>query len=313
MDRVSVSRFAPPDRLEWDNFVDGARNPHFFFLRDFMEYHADRFTDYSLMIRNEAGALRAILPANRAGNVVHSHQGLSFGGLVVQTARGAELLRSIDDLCGFLAANGIERLVYKTLPSIYHLRPSEDDRYALHRLGARLARHELSSVIDLASAPRYSNGRHDQLRRARRAGISVTELANPAPVADLVATVLAARHNVGATHSQAELRRLQQSFPHNIRTFAATSANELLAGAIVFINDTVVHTQYLANADAGRACGALDYLIDRLIHDVAAGKRWFSFGISTEDGGRTLNEGLLAFKEGFGAHGIVHDTYELDL
>ena len=313
MDRVSVSRFAPPDRLEWDDFVAAARNPHFFFRRGFMEYHADRFTDHSLMIRNGAGALRGILPANQAGNVVHTHQGLSFGGLVVQAARGAEVLRSIDELCGFLAASGIERLVYKTLPTIYHLSPSEDDRYALHRLGARLTRRELSSVIDLASVPRYSSGRHDQLRRARRAGVCVTELADPAPVAELVATMLAARHNVGITHTQVELRRLQESFPRNIRTFAATCSDELLAGAIVFLNDTVVHTQYLANADAGRACGALDFLIDRLIHDVAAGRRWFSFGISTEDGGRTLNEGLLAFKEGFGAYGTVHDTYELDL
>ena len=39
----------------------------------------------------------------------------------------------------------------------------------------------------------------------------------------------------------------------------------------------------------------------QLIEDVFSAKRWFDFGISTEDDGRILNQGLIEQKEGFGA------------
>ena len=39
----------------------------------------------------------------------------------------------------------------------------------------------------------------------------------------------------------------------------------------------------------------------------------FDFGISTEQGGRYLNEGLIFQKEGFGARTVVYDTYELNI
>ena len=44
-----------------------------------------------------------------------------------------------------------------------------------------------------------------------------------------------------------------------------------------------------------------------------ADRRYFSFGISTEQAGQYLNEGLIAQKEGFGARTVVHDFYEWNL
>ena len=48
-----------------------------------------------------------------------------------------------------------------------------------------------------------------------------------------------------------------------------------------------------------------------LLQDTYADKPWFDFGISNEDHGRVLNEGLVMQKEGFGARSVVHDHYEL--
>lgn len=42
-------------------------------------------------------------------------------------------------------------------------------------------------------------------------------------------------------------------------------------------------------------------------------KKFFSFGISTENKGKVLNEGLAFFKEAFGARGVVNNAYELVL
>jgi hypothetical protein len=39
--------------------------------------------------------------------------------------------------------------------------------------------------------------------------------------------------------------------------------------------------------------------------------RFLSFGIASEDGGAVLNDGLAAWKEGFGARSLPHVVYEL--
>ena len=51
----------------------------------------------------------------------------------------------------------------------------------------------------------------------------------------------------------------------------------------------------------------MDYLINQQYTD----KEYFDFGISTEDNGRYLNEGLITQKQEFGGRGVVYDFYEL--
>jgi hypothetical protein len=101
------------------------------------------------------------------------------------------------------------------------------------------------------------------------------------------------------------------AFPDNIKLFFASDKDGLCAATLVFETPTVVHTQYLANSERGRICGALDYLLDNLIREVYKDKAYFSFGISTEESGRYLNEGLASQKEGFGGRSVVHDFYSL--
>jgi hypothetical protein len=64
----------------------------------------------------------------------------------------------------------------------------------------------------------------------------------------------------------------------------------------------------MAASQEGRKLGALDLIIDQLISDARdAGVPWVSFGTSTTDEGRELNDGLLWQKESFGGRSIAHD------
>ena len=56
-----------------------------------------------------------------------------------------------------------------------------------------------------------------------------------------------------------------------------------------------------------------DYNSLYVINNRFAGKEYFDFGISVEDGGRYLNSGLIAYKERLGGRAIVYDTYTIDL
>lgn len=104
---IEIHRYTAAYHRDWNDFVSESSNGTFLFLREYMEYHADRFTDYSLLVY-DGNKLLALLPANRSGDVLYSHAGLTYGGLIVTarntTAQVLEIMRSIAD---FLKKNGL--------------------------------------------------------------------------------------------------------------------------------------------------------------------------------------------------------------
>lgn len=73
----------------------------------------------------------------------------------------------------------------------------------------------------------------------------------------------------------------------------------------------MIHVQYGCASHQGKQTGALDLVIEYLIKEVYSDRHYFDFGISTENQGRVLNEGLIAQKEMFGGRAVAHCFYEL--
>ena len=85
----------------------GSKNGTFLFDRQYMDYHADRFADHSLMFYRDE-ALCALLPANELDATLYSHQGLTYGGLVTDlNMTAADVMRLFADLNGYLHSVGI--------------------------------------------------------------------------------------------------------------------------------------------------------------------------------------------------------------
>jgi lipid II:glycine glycyltransferase (peptidoglycan interpeptide bridge formation enzyme) len=82
---------------------------------------------------------------------------------------------------------------------------------------------------------------------------------------------------------------------------------------VIFETATVAHAQYGAVSDEGRRIRALDALYMFLINYYRQSKRWFDFGISSEQDGRVLNPGLANQKEEFGGTGVAYDTYRMSV
>jgi hypothetical protein len=298
----------------WNEFVVNAKNSHFFFQRDYMEYHSDRFEDFSLMIFDKKDKLIAILPANIKENILYSHQGLTFGGFLIDDKMKTETMLEIFQLLKvFLKEQNIKKIVYKCIPYIYHTKPSEEDRYALFRNGAKLIRRDVTSTIDLTEQVRYSKGRKWTVNKAKKEAIETFESDEYETFWKLLTDVLESNHEAKPIHTLKEIKKLALLFPKNIKLFLAKKDERIVSGALIYENQNIVHTQYLANSDEGRDLGALDLLIDYLIKDIYKNKKYFDFGISNEDAGRYLNTGLIAQKEGFGARAVAHDFYELEI
>jgi GNAT acetyltransferase-like protein len=311
---LSAIPYGPSSRQEWDGFVRDARNGHFLFHRDYMEYHADRFPDASLMFYDERGRLTGLLPATIREGVVSSHAGLSFGGVITTRTMKVELMLELFQLmCAWFRDRGASEILYKPVPHIYHQMPAEEDIYALFRAGARLVRRDVSATIDRRNRLPLSEMRKRAVARARGHGLEVQQSTDYSGFIALMDQILQARYGVHPTHSAAEMKLLAGRFPDNIRLFVTPQAGQILAGVIIYETARVAHAQYIGASEQGRETGALDLIFEHLICERYADKDYFDFGISTEDDGHYLNAGLINNKESYGARATVLDWYSIDL
>lgn len=312
-DDISIERYTSADAELWNGFVATSKNGTFLHDRGFMEYHSDRFDDHSLIIRCK-GQIIALLPADRLEDVLRSHGGLTYGGIVTGPGMSAAMMLDlVAALRHALRDAGITRLDYKAIPHLFHAYPAEEDIYALLAAGARLVRTDLSSAVAIGRAPKMSKSKRQGAARARKAGLSPCESDDFAGFWHLLNTRLAEAHDAAPTHSLDEINLLRSRFQNRIRLFTAETKNVPHGGIVVFDCGRAVHVQYMATTDEGRRDGALDLIVAHLLDCVYADRAWLNFGISTTDCGRVLNTGLARQKEMFGARSIVFQHYEWDV
>lgn len=305
-------KYSSEHRAIWNDVVNKSKNGNFLHLRDYMDYHADRFDEQSVIVFKQGKPI-AVFPCNRSDNKIVSHGGLTYAGLIYgNNVHAAVVLEIFRELAAFYKATDAQKIVYKAIPHLFHKYPAEEDLYALHRLGAHITRRDISSAIKLGDRIKFSDSRKCTIRKSTKLGVEVREGNFFDQYHQLLAQVIA-KFGSEPVHSIAELELLKSRFLNGIRLFGAFDGEQLLAGAIIYDFGHIVHTQYLASSDAGREVGALDFVLAHLIEHTFADRTYFSFGISTEQNGHHLNEGLIFQKEGFGGRGVVHDFYELDL
>ncbi|MCJ2058673.1 GNAT family N-acetyltransferase [Methylobacterium sp. J-048] len=309
---LSIRRFTQDQASAWNAHNRTAANGHFLFDRSFMDYHADRFTDASLLITREDTMLAA-LPANIDGDTIYSHQGLTFGGLLTARLSTDATLALFEDCLNHYRQTGARKLIYKPPPSIYHRRPAEADLYCLFRVGAQLVRRDVTTTIDYRLPGELSSRRRRGVGKAQKAGLTIRTDSRWPAFWDILAQTLQERHGVTPVHTLPEIEMLASRFPENIKLFTAEQEGATVAGVVIFETQDVAHAQYIASNRQGRDVGALDLLFSTLIKTYQPVKRYFDFGISTEEGGRVLNQGLLTQKEEFGGSAVMHDTYAVAL
>ena len=306
-----IKRYSSVDKKVWDAYVAKARNATFLFYRDYMDYHADRFTDHSLMFY-VGNHLHSILPANIVGDTLYSHQGLTYGGLIMDIEVTAydvvQLFRELND---WLRTAGIRRVVYKPVPWVYHQHAAEEDLYPLYWIcKANIISRDIGTVIFMQKHLRWRKDRRRHLRCAQQNGVEVRREDNFRAFWPVLEGNLADRHGVRPVHTVEEMELLHSRFPQNIVQYNAYYEGQVVAGLTFYLSPQVLHGQYCSSTPVGKQIGAVDAIYEQAMYHDFADYTYLDFGRSTEGDGSVLNDGLVAQKEGFGGRAICYDTYE---
>ena len=313
METMEIIRYDASMAGKWDEMVKQSRNGTFLHQRGYMDYHSDRFEDCSLVAMRD-GKPCALLPTNVDGDTLYSHRGLTYGSWLLPYKHfdATVMIEAMDKAMEWLSAHGIKRLVYKPVPHIYHRYPCEEDLYALFRHHCALTETNISTAIDLTCPLPLDRGNKSGANAARKAGIQVGPSEDWQGFWQLLSSLLDTRYGTRPVHTLDEMLLLHSRFPENIRLYTATLDNELLAGVVMYLSQPVAHCQYIGASPRGKDTKALTLLFDHLIGEhTKMGFRYFDFGISNEDHGRYLNEGLVRQKSRLGGRGIVYNTFEV--
>ncbi|MGQ2982717.1 GNAT family N-acetyltransferase [Flavobacterium sp.] len=310
----TIKKYEPADFTQWNDLIAKSKNGTFLFHRDFMEYHSDRFEDLSLLVF-EGHKLIAVFPANRVGNEVHSHQGLTYGGLILQGSIGVEKVESIfGSIEDWLKEQRISGLYIKQVISIYHKEPANEIDYVLFKKGASLYRRDMNLAIDHSLPLAISKSKMKNFRKFSAYGFKIRQENEFSGFWDEVLIPrLGERHGVKPVHTKEEIQSLHDRFPDNILQYNIYYEGTILAGITLFHFGNVVKSQYGATTDSGEKMRALDHLFIYLIQKYRDEVDYFDMGTVNEQQGKVFNRGLLKQKEELGCRVYSHDHYSLKL
>ena len=308
----TIRRYTAADRTVWDHYVARARNATFLFFRNYMDYHADRFHDYSLLfyIGNH---LHSVLPAHEKGDTFYSHFGLTYGGLLMDdNVTTAEVIHLFEELNSYLREQGFKHVLYRAIPWVYHRLPAEEDLYAMFwKCGARLQQRMSGTVIFLEENLRWRKDHRRRLKNAREAGLRVVRDGSLEDFWPVLEANLMQRFGQKPVHTLQEMTLLKSRFPEDIIQYNAYLNDSIVGGITFYRMRHVLHGQYSGTNDVGKRTGAMEAIYHQVIYNGDFPEcRYLDFGTSNEKGGLILNEGLIAHKEGYGGRTVTYDTYE---
>ena len=308
---IKIKPYTSEIEDSWNLFVRENRF-HFMFLRSYMEYHSDRFTDHSWVIFDD-DELVGIVPANQEKNSSVSHRGLTFGGfLFSQRLSSSRRIFCVEQMIAFFRSIDFQKLIIKTPPSIY---PDFDPilNFALWKESAYVNEQQVTLATKKSFVDQWSSRRKRGLKKARKNSVVVRSTEDFEPFwHEVLIPVLKAHHNTVPTHSLSEIQSLASDHPE-ILQIEALHHNKIIAGMTLYRTEKVIHAQYIASNEVGRNVGALEAIVHFCLMELVAENQWFNFGSVNENGGRVVNSGLLNWKEEFAAIPFLHTTYELHL
>ena len=310
---VSIETYNNSFKDDWNKFIDISKNSTFLFKRDFMDYHSDKFKDHSLLVYKNS-ELIALFPLNINEGKVYSHQGLTYGGVIVKDdIKFVKFLELFIEILKHLNNLSIHKLFIKQIPIIYNSSFNGELDYLSHISGGIIYRRDIISVIDMQTDFKISKDRIQGYKRGLKNNLEVKETNDFDEFWNsILIPTLSDKHSVKPVHSLNEIKQLKSNFRENIKQYNVYQNDKIVAGTTIFQTKNVAHVQYIGSTPDKNSLGSLDFLFYNLIKEYYSNYKYFDFGNSHEKDGMKLNQGLNYWKEGYGARSLTQDFYEIN-
>lgn len=280
-----------------------------------MEYHADRFIDYSVLCFRDQ-ILVAICPAHKVGEELRSHWGLTYGGVLWGSdVSYIESLELADLFKKHLRDEGFKTLRIKGVPEFY-LNEGLKSRSADLYLDAIMNHSEFVYAIDYSQPLSIHKTKLKHYKKGQLKGFQIECTSDfSAFWIEVLIPRLQSKHQVRPVHSLEEISWLASRFPHKIMQYNISLNGRILAGITLFDKGKVVKSQYGATTIQGEKLRALEFLFLYLIYKYKSeGRAYFSMGTAGDkrfpDG---INPGLRKQKEELGCSEYRQQFYTFNL
>lgn len=324
MSEIEIIKYSDSYKEKWDKFVlTSSINGTFLQSRIFLEYHKDKFVDNSLLFV-KAGTIMAVCPAilriEKGEKQFISHLGSTFGGIIVgkdfyTISNVTEFVALLDK---YLKENDFKYVLLKNTNEIFSLENNNLIDYMLYKANYECY-DELSFAIDFS---RYNVEDVSQIFKSKTRNLYKTSLKNDLAIKQIkekkeieqfysILCKSLEKYNTKPVHTLEDLYDLYYNrLNDKIRFYGVYHENTMISGSMVFILNNVFHTQYLCANPDYLYLKPMDFMDGNLIKIAFEENfKFFSFGISTEQHGKYLNETLAKFKEGFGTHFYINKTF----
>ena len=314
MKRYTVKRYCSDDFALWNDFISQATNATFLFDRNFMEYHADRFQDFSLLVFEE-DILQAVVPANCKDNQIFSHQGLTYGGFVFRNEFPiGQIEKVLSETFSFLQSQGFVKCEIKAMLPFYAPDFHAEIQQVLSDKQAKITAQKMNLAIDFRTEYSISKSKLKHYRRLQSEGLVVKKEADCTIFwQEVLEPLLLEKYQTKPLHSLAEINSLQSKFPNHIEQYNLYRDGEILAGITLFKTATVIKSQYGATTENGKKFRALDYLFLYLIDSFKADYDYFDMGTVDDNSELGYNEGLLNQKKELGCSVYSQNIFQIAL
>lgn len=322
---VDIRPFQSEDASLWDDFVLASRNGTFFHTRKFLSYHpSGRFTDVSLLCI-KGGEVVALFPAAQqeveGKSMLVSHPGASYGGLVLSRMEGAKTTGEVvASIRAYAQEHGFAGISFLRLtPQSVRREWSDDQEYWIFYNGGSLVRLEMDGSIYLRHMTEETVLDHvsgkcrNMVRQAERSGVTVQWGEDTASFWPLLESTLSVRHGAKPTHTLEEFLHLRSIAPNDVRLCTAFYNGQMIAGVvIVTLHPRALYTLYMAQDYAYQKLHPIHLILKEVLTTgIREGRSVLHVGVSTENGGRVLNDGLVFFKESFGTRPVRRESWEI--
>ena len=301
----------------WDDFVDKSINGTIFHKQRFLQYHISRnFSNHSLMFYKK-GTLIAVFPASIENNILLSHPGASFGGIVYSKISFSDLLTILDLIEEYAKKNNCTNISMVPTPTIYN---NEDESliYALKWKKYNEKEQYFSSIIPIQkNINKQINNIIRNKSRSKKYYDNIIKKNDLELIWDKnfdefypILKKNKKKYNATPTHTLNELKQIDRLMPNTIKLLVVKRDGEVIGGNMIFIAQPNVGIIFYNMIDYKfsdmqistiQILESIKWAYDNKIE-------YFDFGVSHEIGVEhplSPKISLIKFKEEFGGFGSI--------